>query len=290
MEDCYRILSVSPSASAAEIKRAYRKRAKELHPDIPSPGSTGKERAVSRKREEERQERMRELIRAYETLSDPARRSEFDALYGIYRRNARKDLEGFDYRRWLLERTDDESRAKLIFFDLLHDREDDAVREYRARRSASGSFSLLGHFGREDFMDCGFIMAEELAFRGDWYEAFGLLAEVIKLERERPYFRHFFPEVMDFARDIARNRLASELDEELALDSLELALELGFGKKDDAVILRNMAACYERIGDRKMASACLDEALRLDSTLTGVRELSRRLASWAAGAAKRRVQ
>ncbi len=290
MEDCYRILSVSPSASASEIKRAYRKRAKELHPDIPSPDGTGKEREASRKREEERQERMRELIRAYETLSDPARRSEFDALYGMYRRNVRKDREQFDYRRWLAERTDDESRAKLIFFDLLHDREDDAVREYRLRRSSSLSFSLYGYFGREDFMDCGFIMAEELAFRGDWYEAFRLLAEVIKLERERPYFRHFFPEVLLFARDIARNRLASELDEELALDSLELALELGFGKKDDAVLLRNMAACYERIGDRTMAAKCLEEALRLDSALTGVRDLSRRLAGWASSTAKRRVK
>lgn len=290
MEDCYRILSVSPSASAAEIKRAYRKRAKELHPDIPAEDETGSVRAASCKREEERQERMLELIRAYETLSDPARRSEFDALYGIYRRNARRGIEGFDYRRWLAERTDDESRAKLIFLDLLHDREDEAVREYRARRSVSGGFSLFRHFNREDFMDCGFIMAEELSFREDWYESFHLLAEVIKLERERPYFRHFFPEVMAFARDIARNKLSSSLDEELALDSLELALELGFGKKDDAVILRNMADCYERIGDRITAAKCLDEALRLDSALTGVRDLKRRLASWASGTAKRRVQ
>ena len=67
------------------------------------------------------------------------------------------------------------------------------------------------------------------------YEAFLLLEEVIAFERERAYFRHFFPEVLSFARGIVRNHLAGTLSDELGLDCLEAGLELGFGKRDEAV-------------------------------------------------------
>lgn len=269
MQNCYQLLGVTASASAAEIKRAYRRRAKELHPDIPDPELSAVQRA----------DNMRELIRAYETLSDPERRAEFDALYAVFRRSRGMDHPhgGFDYRAWLMERTDPESRAKLIFFDLFHELEGEAVAEYLVRRGESGGFVLSAHFGREDFMDCAFVLAEELAMREEYYESFLLLEEVMMLERSRPYFRHFFPEVVSFTRGIVRNSLAGTLTDELALDCLESALELGFGKKDDAIILKLMAQCYERIGDISTARLCLEEALRREPALTGVRELQRRL-------------
>lgn len=270
MEDCYKILGVPSSASASEIKRAFRKKAKAIHPDIPGDGARGADR----------QERMRELIRAYEVLSDPGRRTEFDALYSVFKGFAAgtgKD-DGFDYRLWLMQRDDPESRAKLIFFDLFHDLEDEAVLEYRTRRGASGGFVLSRFFGREDFMDCGFILAEELSFRGDYYESFQLLSEVITLELERPYFRHFFPEVISLVRDILRNKLIGTVPDELALDCLETALELSLGKREDAYMLKLMTGCYERMGDAAIARRCLEEALRLDPTLTGIRDLRKRLA------------
>ncbi len=269
MKDCYQILGVGPSASAAEIKRAYRRKAKELHPDVRQRSGAGDEAASG----------MRELIDAYETLSNPERRAEFDALYAKFRKFAEgTDAESkFDYRMWLMAREDAESRAKLIFFDLLHGLEEEAVQEYRIRMEDGGGFDLARYFDREDYMDCAFILAEELSFRDDWYGAFGLLSRVIGLEREKPYFRHFFPEVIAFARDIARNRLVGNVSDELALDALETALELQLGKKDDAAILRLMAICYERIGDAYTARSCLSEALRLDPKLTGVKDLKKKL-------------
>lgn len=269
MLNCYTILGVAPSASAAEIKRAYRQKAKELHPDITSYGQSAEDNAS----------RMRELIHAYETLSDPAQRAEFDSVYARYRTYSEGTSREsrFDYRMWLMTREDPESRAKLIFFDLLHDLEDEAVREYQQRRVSPGSFVLSRWFDREDFMDCGFILAEELFFRADYYESFQLLVEVIQYEREKPYFRHFFPEVIVFFRDLVRNKLAGIISDEMALDAFETALELDLGKKDDAVILKLMAGCYERLGDIHTARICLAEALKRDPKLSGVRELSRRL-------------
>ena len=191
IEDYYEILNVSPSASTAEIKRAFRKKAKELHPDIPhnvrnTSGKKANEQALMR------------LIRAYEALLDAKRRAEFDFFYN---KVAKKD-ERFDYRTWLKEQTDPESRATLIFFDLFHNAEDEAVQEFLRLRSVQPSFSLRRYFSRGDFMDCGFVLAEELYFRNHYYESFLLLDLIIREEQKQAYFRHFFPEVLILARKL----------------------------------------------------------------------------------------
>jgi len=65
--DLYNLLGVSRDASDEEIKRAYRRLARELHPDVnPEPGA---------------EQRFKELTAAYETLRDPARRRQYD-LFG----------------------------------------------------------------------------------------------------------------------------------------------------------------------------------------------------------------
>ena len=269
VEDCYHVLGIKSSASAAEIKRAFRQKAKAIHPDIPDNASSGTDNDT----------RMRHLILAYETVSNPERRAEFDATYAKFRQYSEGTdaVSGFDYRLWLLERDDNESRSKLIFFDLFHNLEDEAVAEYLLRRGKSGGFMLSRYFDREDFMDCGFILAEELSFRNNFYESFQLLSEVMHLEQQKPYFKHFYPEVIILVRDIIRNKLVGSVSDELVLDCLKIALELHFGKKDDSFILKLMAACYCRIGDLYTARICLAEAIKLDPNITGIRELKKRL-------------
>ena len=64
MADFYEVLGVSRDASNDEIKRAYRKLARELHPDInPDP---------------EVQERFKEVTEAYDVLSDSQKRQQYD--------------------------------------------------------------------------------------------------------------------------------------------------------------------------------------------------------------------
>ncbi len=250
MKDCYKVLGVSHNASAAEIRRAYRQKAKLLHPDITHEDAGA----------------FRELNEAYETLRDMKSRSLFDESFAYRRYTDRKSYKGgFDYREWLLARDDDESRSKLIFFDLTHQREDTAVSEFKRMNCERGGFRLSRYFTREDFMDYGFILSEELVLRREYYDAVILLEQIIKMEYSYNYFKLFFPEVLGIARHVLRNNIEGQVNDELALDAWERALDLGFGRKDDSFFLLKMAEAYERLGDSKTAEICRAESTRLAS-------------------------
>ncbi|MBF0371842.1 MAG: J domain-containing protein [Alphaproteobacteria bacterium] len=65
MNDPYKILGVARNASADEIKKAYRKLARKLHPDL-NPGDQASE------------SRFKDVASAYDLLSDPDKRARFD--------------------------------------------------------------------------------------------------------------------------------------------------------------------------------------------------------------------
>ncbi len=64
-KDLYRILGVAPDATPTEIKSAYRRKAREMHPDI-DPGNPWAE------------DEFKELSAAYGIISDPIRRAQYD--------------------------------------------------------------------------------------------------------------------------------------------------------------------------------------------------------------------
>src|SRR6476661_2391567 len=65
--DYYAVLGVDRDASDAEIKKAFRSLARELHPDV-------------NRHDPEAEEKFKEAAEAYEVLSDPERRRTYDTF------------------------------------------------------------------------------------------------------------------------------------------------------------------------------------------------------------------
>jgi len=70
-KDYYKALDVSKGASAEEIKKSYRKLARKYHPDA-NKGDSASE------------ERFKEISEAYNVLSDPKRRAEYDEARSLF--------------------------------------------------------------------------------------------------------------------------------------------------------------------------------------------------------------
>jgi curved DNA-binding protein len=88
-KDYYRILGVDRNASQKEIKQAYRKLARQYHPDV-NPGDKTAEA------------RFKEINEAHEVLSDPEKRKKYDQLGSQWQSWQRMGgrPQDFDWSQW----------------------------------------------------------------------------------------------------------------------------------------------------------------------------------------------
>jgi len=86
--DFYETLGVDRTASDEDLKKAYRKLARQFHPDL-QPGEQQKKQA---------EEKFKEINEAYEHLSDSDKRKRYD-MFGHAGTQGGAGFEGFDFGR-----------------------------------------------------------------------------------------------------------------------------------------------------------------------------------------------
>lgn len=86
-KDYYKILGVPKKATAKEIKSAYRKLAREWHPD------------VNPTRKKQAEEKFKDISEAYEVLGDAAKRKTYDELGPDWQQRVRQQPQSGGYRQ-----------------------------------------------------------------------------------------------------------------------------------------------------------------------------------------------
>lgn len=89
-KDYYKVLGVSKSADQDEIKKAFRKLARQHHPD-------------ANKGDKKSEEKFKEINEAYEVLSDPEKRKMYDQLGSNFREYQRAggNTGDYDWSQWM---------------------------------------------------------------------------------------------------------------------------------------------------------------------------------------------
>jgi curved DNA-binding protein len=88
-KDYYEVLGVARTATAAQLKQAFRKLARKYHPDM-NPDDSSSE------------QKFKELNEAYEVLSDADKRAKYDQLGASYQQWQSRGAQpgGFDFGQW----------------------------------------------------------------------------------------------------------------------------------------------------------------------------------------------
>jgi tetratricopeptide (TPR) repeat protein len=260
VKDFYVVLGVNPEASTKEIKSAFRKQAKSTHPDTGGADD----------------EEMRLVLEAYRVLSDPRSRREYDR--GRLRLLPNGEKAEFDYRSWLKERLDiPEYVAKLVFYDLLHGLEEEAIGLYEKIRDTDEG-RLERFFERPEAMDAEFCIAEEYISRGRFVDAYRVMKKLIAMEQSSSGFGYFYDVVLSRFRRLVLEDLQKVLEPTAMLELLADALGMRSSAENDAHFLRRRAETLLRMGKASEARIALSKASALSPKLPGLKALAVKLA------------
>jgi curved DNA-binding protein len=175
-KDYYSILGVSKTASPEDIKKAFRKLARQYHPDV-NPGN------------KQAEARFKEVSEAYEILSDSEKREKYDQ-FGQYWKQAGDgfptgagvDMGGFDFSQY--GSFDDFINELLGRFG--SPSPGAGKRSYSSYRTTTGNPSGFGGFSDFGFQDVGTSTAQdsEAAISLSFAEAFHGVQKSLRVGQE----------------------------------------------------------------------------------------------------------
>ena len=260
----YDTLGIRSEAKTEEIKRSYRKLAKKFHPDR-HPGRT-----------KWAEENFRAIIRAYDVLRDPTRRSEHDRE--LSRLKQSEEREAVDPLRDNLESRPDDSyaQARLTLYELLNENDKKAIEIYELQLQRDSKFDLADHLDPKDWLDCEFLLGEAYERAGRWREALRFYEHVFNEEKDDPK-RYFLDLVKEKIRDIYTKRLARRSAPLQAVAIYQKVLNLGIQKKTEAYIHKKIAEAFHKAGLAEKAISHLETAFRLEPKLKGAQKICEKL-------------
>ncbi len=245
----YDILAIDRNATQPEIKKAFRRLAKEYHPD------------TNRENGEQASKKLKEVIAAYRVLSNERERARYDVMMqsvpGV-REEARRNES----------RTFKEQTEQLLDY-LLSGQGRRALRLYDELIEQEG-FELEEFLSVKDYLDCIFLLAEQLEHEDRYREAADYYEELYEKEKEPPRQRYFFETVEARIKKLYSRKLprdAATAEEEIGCYQRILAFDLD--KSEKAFILKKIAEVYCRIGEEDKAREIFTEALELKPGLKG---------------------
>jgi curved DNA-binding protein CbpA len=260
--DYYEVLQVSPSATAEDIQKSFRRLVLVYHPD------------KNPDRREWSEQRIRELIRANEVLGDEEKRRVFDQVRRLHREPTGTTPREPFYRR----RRDPAARARLILHLLLEEKPSEARTILAEEVARHGEEFLSKHLERRDYLDCAFLLAEHALERKDFYEAFLRLRDFYRIDRHARYPRHYRDHAHQLLKDVFLRKLPKSLSPEGVLSVLFDASDLDLSPPEDAQRLELVAEAQIRSGDREGARISLARLEALAPHGRGVDRVRRLLA------------
>lgn len=255
-ESYYHILGVPSDADEREIKRAYHRLARELHPD----------KAASPQQAREAEQRFAVISKAYNVLKDPTLRKEYDARTGGGGGNGTdapkpktptqavmRGSEGGKPAAGGKPATGGEKAGKAA-------EKPAPAREPRATKSETASLNSQ----RATIGQKAFAKGVQLVRAKDYQKAIEFFeAAISNNPNEAPYHANLAMALINAKRSASR-----------AIEAAQKAIELDTYNIDYKM---NLAQIYDMIGSRSNAIKIYEEILRWDEKNVGAQQMLREL-------------
>ncbi|GEM_PF-2737478 len=240
--DPYSILGISKGEDKPGIRRAFRKKIKEIHPDI-----GGNKSAET--------EEITRVIQAYEFLMEQVVIFPEDSA-------SLRPPPSFNYREFLLARSDLKSKAKLVYYDLLKNNDVEALKLYEEIQLVHRDFLRI-YLENDDFLDTVFLLAVAYYQQKNWWKSLDHLVLLGEKELNQAYFKFFYIEIETRICKLLTEEVRGTWDDSEILFQIDRVLPLIIDKTESAHLWRTKAQIMWDAGQNKEAILFLKTSLNL---------------------------
>jgi len=260
--DRYQTLEIDRQATPGAIKQAFRRLAKEYHPD----------KNPTRQKFAERM--FQQISIAYDVLRDPEQRFRYDLTL----RTAARDEKLRDaYFERLRKSRQTQHKFDLMFQELLSQHYKAGIQIYEQLQHGKGKFRIDDFLDYKDSRDCEFLIAEAYQMLGNQKKAMRIYESLLVYEKRRPVFHHFAEEIRARLKRIYLYALTHPEHLESIPTDLEKIHALKLSKRETAWVYKKLAEFYSEINWLGKAREMLRVAFELHPRLAGTKKICQKL-------------